>query len=193
MINFRLQASAPMRRIRNRPPSECRRRLSAACKGLAWLLVAMFASGQTPVAEIRHAAAAADVGEAKRTAESPIHYAGITYRSDNRRDPFLNPISMKKKSSVPVDEEADRGLAPPGIGGTYIAKAILKGISIQDANRVAVVRGADKRTYFLREGDRLFDGYLKMIDTDSVTLVRETKMKSGKVVTQDVTLRLRNP
>jgi hypothetical protein len=142
---------------------------------------------------VKQSADAAIAGGTGNTVESPVRYTEISYRSDNRRDPFLNPISSKKKSGEPVDQEADRGIAPPGIRGTYIAQAALKGISIHDADRVAVVRGADKRSYFLREGDRLFDGYLKVIDTDSITLVRESKMKSGKMLTQDVTLRLRNP
>jgi len=167
--------------------------VSPASRRPAWFIIAILLSNPVLALEVKQSAGAASAVEAKKTVESPVRYAGIPYRSDNRRDPFLSPISSKKKSKEPADEEADRGIAPPGIRGTYIAQAALKGISIQDAARVAVVRGADKRSYFLREGDRLFDGYLKLIDTDSITLVRETKMKSGKTLTQDVTLRLRNP
>jgi hypothetical protein len=86
-----------------------------------------------------------------------------------------------------------RGLPPPGIAGTYIEQAVLQGISLRGTGRLAVVRGADNRAYFLREGDRLFDGYLKTIDVDSITLVRETRLRSGKILTQDVTKRLRTP
>ena len=91
------------------------------------------------------------------------------------------------------DEELTRGLPPPGIAGTYIAQATLQGITVRDGGKVAVVRGADSRAYFIRVGDRLFDGYLKEIQNDFITLVRETKMKSGKTLTQDVTKRLRTP
>ena len=84
-------------------------------------------------------------------------------------------------------------LPPPGIAGTYIAQAALQGIAIRDSGKVAVFRGADSRAYFLRKGDRLFDGYVKEIHDDSVTLVRETKLRSGKTLTQDVTKRLRTP
>ncbi len=59
--------------------------------------------------------------------------------------------------------------------------------------KVAVVRGSDSRAYFLKVGDKLFDGYLKDIQNDSITLVRETKLRSGKTLTQDVTKRLRTP
>jgi hypothetical protein len=130
--------------------------------------------------------------QVQKTVESPISYSEITYKSGNRRDPFLNPL-LTKKGSQQEDSEESRGTPPPGIAGTFIAQAMLQGVVVRDRGRVAVVRGADSRAYFLREGDRLFDGYLKVIENDSITLVRETKMRSGKVLTQDVTKRLRTP
>jgi len=123
--------------------------------------------------------------------ESFRNYADITFRSSNRRDPFLNPLLRKKESSR--DQAIDRGIAPPGIAGTFIEEAELKGISIREKGRLAIVRGNGNRAYFLREGDRLFDGYLKTIHRDSITLVRETRMRSGKVLTQEVTKKLRTP
>jgi hypothetical protein len=132
-----------------------------------------------------------DTGQTRRAVESPIKYSGVLYKSGNRRDPFLNPLLFKKE--VKPDEELSRGLPPPGIAGTYIAQATLQGIALRDDERVAVVRGADNRAYFVRAGDRFFDGYLKAIDTDFITLVRETQMRSGKTITQDVTKRLRIP
>jgi hypothetical protein len=132
------------------------------------------------------------VGQISRTAESPIRTAGVPYQSGNRRDPFLNPLLLAKKEK-PVDEEESRGTPPPGIAGTYIAQAVLQGTSVREDARVAIVRGADTRAYFLKEGARLFDGYLKTIERDSITLIRETKMRSGKILTQDVIKRLRTP
>lgn len=123
-----------------------------------------------------------------RMVEIPSTVAGIRYNSGSRRDPFLSPVEPKK---APVDEEESRGTPPPGIAGTPIEKALLQGVSIRDTGRIAVIRGADGRAYFLREGDQLFDGYLKTIDIDSITLVRETRMRSGKVRHQAVTKRLR--
>lgn len=122
--------------------------------------------------------------------EAPVRIASTPYRSGGRRDPFLNPLLLKKNVKN-EDEEIARGAPPSGIAGTYIAQAVLQGTSIRDKGRIAIIRGADARAYFMREGDRLFDGYVKTITTDSVTLVRETKMKSGKVLTQEVTKRLR--
>ena len=127
----------------------------------------------------------------RKAVESPIKYTGVLYKSGNHRDPFINPLLYKKEAAT--DEELARGLPPPGIGGTYIAQATLQGIVLRDDERVAVVRGADKRAYFLRQGDKLFDGYVKSIEVDFITLIRETKMRSGKYLTQDVVKRLRTP
>ena len=162
----------------------------AAAAGLAGLAVSVLVFNPVLALDAKQSGTIDPVGAIKKAVESPIHFTGVRYNSGNRRDPFLNPIDLSK-GSKPVDEELAHGLAPPGIAGTYIAQATLQGISIQDSGRVAVVRGADARAYFLREGDRLFDGYLKAIESDSITLVRETKMKSGKTLTQDVTKRLR--
>lgn len=129
--------------------------------------------------------------DAPKPAETPIKYSGARYQSGNRRDPFLNPLFLKKKVKQQEDEEVTRGLPPPGIAGTYIAQATLQGITLRDSGTVAVVRGADSRAYFIRVGDRLFDGYVKAIQNDSITFVRETNLKSGKTLTQDVTKRLR--
>jgi Tfp pilus assembly protein PilP len=128
---------------------------------------------------------------AQKAAVSPIRYSGILYSASNRRDPFLNPLLRSKEKRT--DTEQDRGTPPPGIGGTYISQAKLQGISIRDKGRLAIVRGADDRAYFLREGDRLFDGYIKKIESDFITLVLETRMQSGKVITREVTKRLRTP
>jgi hypothetical protein len=186
------QILTPSMKIRPCSAKDLRRPAALRASAWAWFLAATLIPAPLSAADVKQSTAA-NVVEAMRPVEAPVNHAGTLYQSGNRRDPFLNPIPLKKKSKDPVDEEADRGTAPPGISGTYIAQAALKGISIQETDRVAVVRGADNRDYFLREGDRLFDGYLKAIDIDSITLVRETKMKSGKVLTQDVTVRLRTP
>jgi len=133
----------------------------------------------------------ADVGQTRKLVESPTRYTGVLYKSGDHRDPFLNPLLFRKE--IAMDEELARGMPPPGIAGTYIAQATLQGIAARDDERVAVVRGADRRAYFIHVGDKLFDGYLKAIDIDFITLVRETKMRSGKVLTQDVVKRLRTP
>jgi hypothetical protein len=128
-----------------------------------------------------------------RIIEVPLKTTGVLFKPGNRQDPFYNPMLHKKTRSTEDDDEVSRGTPPPGIAGTYIAQAILQGIVVRNDGRVAVVRGADSRAYFLKEGDKLFDGYLKAIDGESVTFVRETKFRSGKNLTNIVVKRLRTP
>ena len=192
MLNRFLRAIAPQPTTRPRHvPS---RHALLGRKELSWLLLPMLISTPTMALDNAKQETRNNVVQVKKVSiESPIKYSGILYRSGNRRDPFLNPILIKRNAKPEADEEISRGLPPPGIAGTYIAQAALQGTAIRDDGRIAVVRGADSRAYFLKEGDRLFDGYLKTIESDSITLVRETKLRSGKTLTQDVTKRLRTP
>jgi len=118
-------------------------------------------------------------------------YREARYLSRNRRDPFLNPLLLVKK--VDPFAEVPRGDPPPGIAGMYIAQVKLLGTSTSEQGQIAVFLGTDERAYFLREGDRLFDGHLRDITIDSVVLIRETRLKSGKTTTKTVTKHLRQP
>jgi hypothetical protein len=119
--------------------------------------------------------------------------APVFYESGKLKDPFLHIIPPKTSVKV-EDEEVPRGDPPSGIEGTFIEKAGIEGIVLRSGDRrIAVIRSADNRAFLLREGDRLFDGYLKTIEIESgsVVFVRETLMRSGKILTQEVTKRLR--
>jgi hypothetical protein len=118
-----------------------------------------------------------------------LSYRGAHYEPSNRRDPFLNPLLLKRDEDP--NEEAPRGSPPPGIAGMTIREVQLLGISVSTEEQTACFFGTDKRVYFLHVGDRLFDGYVKSIAMDAVQLIRETTLKSGKVLTQEVTKRLR--
>ncbi len=158
--------------------------------GALALLIPASLSGQ---GQANKAAAKTPVTE-QQLAESLPPQLGLRYRSGNRKDPFLNPLLLRKLQDLKSqDEEVPRGNAPPGIRGMYIAQVMLLGISASEENHLAVFRGTDKRAYFVKNGDRLFDGYIKTIGLDNVLMVRETKLRSGKVLTQDVTKRLRTP
>jgi hypothetical protein len=127
--------------------------------------------------------------------ETPPPQLGLRYQSGTRKDPFLNPLLLRKQLELKLtqDEEVPRGTPPPGIAGMYIAQVMLLGISNSEGQGTAIFRGTDKRAYFVRGGDRVFDGYIKTVGIDDVLMVRETKLRSGKVLTQDVTKRLRTP
>ena len=152
------------------------------------------------VETIPESAAAAQEEENAGEAEEPpvvetiIKPPPVLYDSGKLKDPFLHIVPPKTSARNAEDDEVPRGDPPQGIEGTLIDKAGFEGIVIRsDDSRMAIIRGADNRAYFLREGDRLFDGYIKAIEIEngSVVFIRETLMKSGKTLTQEVIKQLR--
>ena len=133
-----------------------------------------------------------EVGRSRKRepAETRVTPAGIRYQPDNRRDPFLNPLLIPLSSASDTEEES-RGEPPPGIAGTYIAQAVLVGILRKEEAQTAIFQGADRQAYFLHEGDRMFDGRLTEIRDESVVLIRETRLKTGTILTQEVIKKLR--
>jgi hypothetical protein len=147
-----------------------------------------------PAAPTTAAAAPAPATKMKvvKVEESGLAPTGQRYESESKKDPFLNPLGLKKPEA-PLDGEIDRGTPPPGIAGMLVGQVAFLGTSMRDGSFTAVFRGTDKRFYFLRENDRFFDGFLKKIQGDSVVVVREKRMRSGKVETEEITRQLRTP
>ncbi len=56
----------------------------------------------------------------------------------------------------------------------------------QKAGYVAVFQGTDKKSYFVREGQRLYDGVITAIDATSVTFRQEVADPLSPVRTRDV-------
>lgn len=144
------------------------------------------------VAAKDEAAKAAREAEDPALVESPALYREARYEPMSRRDPFLNPLLLKPKEGR-TDEELPRGPAVPGIAGMYIGQVRLLGTSIGDESQTAVFEGTDRRVYFLRAGDRLYDGFVKSIGAEAVVLVRETRFRSGNTTNEEITKRLRTP
>jgi hypothetical protein len=146
-----------------------------------------------PATAIGQASAAKDSALQKSAAKVELtsETGGTRFDPGSRPDPFLNPLIQKRQGEAEADEEIPRGTPPPGISGMNVGEVELLGIAAGLEGKKAVFKGIDKRVYFLHEGDRLFDGHIKAINIDKVLLVRETKLRSGKVLTQEITKRLR--
>lgn len=159
------------------------------CSLIVFVSILSLASGVLAQAT----APAGKVEEVSRAKDRGAAHKSSRYDPGTQRDPFLNPLRILKKGDAAkiLDEEEDRGQPPPGIAGMYIAQVVLLGTSVRDGGFLAVFQGTDKRAYFLRPGDRLFDGHVKEIKGDRVVMVRTTRMKSGKVITQEIVKELR--
>src|ERR1700728_3851730 len=121
-------------------------------------------------------AAAAPAG-APQQAAKPDEKADVA----GKRDPFAPLVNDKKPSGPPL---------PPGKAGLVIATVHVDG-TVKAANgMLAVVTITDQLTYFLREGDRLYDGDVEKIGLDGVTFKENSKDAFGKPVERLVTKRI---
>ena len=101
-----------------------------------------------------------------------------------RRDPF--------ESLVMRQQAAGRAGAnlPPGIAGLQVSTLKLDGVVKAPNGMIAVVSNPQSRTYFLREGDQLYDGRVEKIAMDGVAFHEVGKDAFGKPVERQVNKRI---
>ena len=101
-----------------------------------------------------------------------------------RRDPFESLVGREKAAA-----ELSKNL-PPGKAGLQVASLRLDGIVRAPNGMIAVVTNPQARTYFLREGDQLYDGRVEKIAMDSVSFHEMGKDAFGKPVERQVNKRI---
>ncbi|HKW34380.1 MAG TPA: hypothetical protein VJN92_15315 [Candidatus Acidoferrum sp.] len=111
----------------------------------------------------------------KAAAESEVKAA--------RRDPF---------ESLLAHTQGGKGNPnlPPGKAGLQVSTLRLDGIVRAPNGMIAVVSNPQARTYFLREGDHLYDGSVEKITMDGVSFHEEGKDAFGKPVERQVNKRI---
>ena len=102
----------------------------------------------------------------------------------SRRDPFESLIGRKQA------QDALAKNLPPGKAGLQVGTLRLDGIVKSANGMIAVVANPQQRTYFLREGDQLYDGKVERISMEGVTFHEEGKDAFGKPVEREVNKRL---
>jgi hypothetical protein len=100
-----------------------------------------------------------------------------------RRDPFSSLIGKDKIAGVPDH-------LPPGKAGLVIATLRVDGIVQGPNGMIAIVSNAQGRVYFLRDGDRLYDGQVDKIRLDGVSFHQSGKDPFGKPVERQIDKRL---
>lgn len=113
-------------------------------------------------------------GTAPAAAESEVKQA--------RRDPFESLLG-RQSNKAPAN-------LPPGKLGLQVSTLRLDGIVRAPNGMIAVVSNPQSRTYFLREGDRLYDGSVEKISMDGVSFHEEGKDAFGKPVERQVNKRI---
>jgi len=113
-------------------------------------------------------------GAPKAAAESELKAA--------RRDPFESLVTHGTGKAAPN--------LPPGKAGLQVSTLRLDGIVRAPNGMIAVVSNPQARTYFLREGDHLYDGSVEKITMDGVAFHEEGKDAFGKPVERQVNKRI---
>jgi len=111
---------------------------------------------------------------ASAPAESEIRMA--------RRDPFESLVGRQQGKGAPN--------LPPGKAGLQVSTLRLDGIVKAPNGMIAVVSNPQARTYFLREGDHLYDGTVEKISMDGVSFHEEGKDAFGKPMARQVNKRI---
>jgi Tfp pilus assembly protein PilP len=101
----------------------------------------------------------------------------------HRRDPF-EPLVNKK-----VAAEGPQNL-PPGKAGLLISTVRIDGTVRGPNGMIAIASNPQRSVYFLREGDRVYDGRVERIESDGVVFRQSAKDAFGKVVERMVTKRI---
>jgi hypothetical protein len=111
-------------------------------------------------------------GEATQPPVEPVPEAieitegtGFRYDAHGRRDPF---VSLALGVNVlPPD------VRPPGLAGMLIQEVSLRGIVKTVDGYIAMIQGTDNKSYFARQGERLYDGNIQSIDDVKVVFRQE--------------------
>jgi hypothetical protein len=99
-----------------------------------------------------------------------------------RRDPF--------ESLVARQQSGTQKNLPPGKAGLQVSTLRLDGIVRSSNGMIAVVSNPQARTYFLREGDQLYDGRVEKIAMDGVSFHEVGKDAFGRPVERQVNKRI---
>jgi Tfp pilus assembly protein PilP len=101
-----------------------------------------------------------------------------------RRDPFESLVSRQQAQANAIAK------LPPGKAGLQVSTLRLDGIVKAPNGMIAVVSNPQARTYFLREGDHLYDGSVEKISMDGVSFHEEGKDAFGKPMERQVNKRI---
>lgn len=163
------------------------RRLKTLLIGVLLAAAGFSAQAQTAPAPAKPpakpAAKAAKPSGSKATSTTPKPAAAPEAKVA-RRDPFES-LTNRQDAAAKIAANL-----PPGKAGLQVASLRLDGIVKAPNGMIAVVTNPQSRTYFLREGDQLYDGKVDKIALDGVSFHEIGKDAFGKPVERQVNKRI---
>ena len=156
---------------------------AALALGMASAAFAQAPAAPAPATENPGAAPAA-----KSPLDVEVDAGGYSYSPGGRRDPFVSlqkPVAADRgpKSRKPgmegflIQEIALKGIVRTGGGGTGVAAK---------PGYIAVFLGTDGHSYFVTNGQRLFDGVITAVEAGSVSFLQEVTDPLSPVKSREV-------
>lgn len=115
--------------------------------------------------------------------KAPVEKAAVE-KPVARRDPFDTLLTKPRQGNAPPPN------LPPGKAGLVVATLRIDGIVRAPNGAIAIVSNSQGRVYFLRDGDKLYDGSVEKISLEAVSFHEFGKDAFGRPLERVVTKRL---
>jgi type IV pilus assembly protein PilP len=125
---------------------------------------AAVAAPQTPAPAVPPATQA----PAQAQMPAPLPADTFTYNPDGRRDPFVSLLTKGGERHVPRP-----GQDLEGVGGLAVEELTVRGIVSSPTGLVAMVQSPDRKTYLVRQNDKLLDGIVKSVTPEGLVILQE--------------------
>jgi Tfp pilus assembly protein PilP len=124
---------------------------------------------------------------AKAVAQKPApEMAPSTMATATRkRDPFISPVQARIEGMAGACGGGKRCLA--------VGEIVLRGVVKSPNGMIAVVENSARKTYFLRENDPIYNGFVQKITADSVVFREHVVDNVGRDLQRDVTKTVNAP
>jgi Tfp pilus assembly protein PilP len=150
---------------------------------IAFSAAATIASAQTPVPPSAGQGAATPAGPAEA---GPTPAEGYSYEPDGRRDPFLNLLGTGSNPPTPTGKRSE------GAAGLTVGEISVRGVLVSRGSLIAMIEGADKKTYVVHAGDRFLDGTIRSITPQGLVIVQEVNDPLSLVKQREILKLLRS-
>ena len=130
-------------------------------------------------------AQAKSVQTATPAAQAPAPREREALAPSGRRDPFAPLVQKGRAGAMDIPQNL-----PPGKAGLVVGTVRLDGIVRTQNGMIAVVANPQNRVYFLREGDRLYNGLVERITMESVSFRERGRDAFGNALDRVVVKRL---
>jgi len=124
------------------------------------------AAPQTPAPAAPPAAQSPAPAQAQVSAPAPADT--FTYNPDGRRDPFVSLLTKGGERHVPRP-----GQDLEGVAGLAVEELTVRGIVSSPSGLVAMVQSPDRKTYLVRQNDKLLDGIVKSVTPEGLVILQE--------------------